>query len=188
MAVQELQTGQLPETRTWTVDPYHSTVGFRVKHHAVGTYRARFAEVTGQYDAETRTLTGTAKTESINTFELIKPTLLGEEFFDAAKHPEITFVSTSIKEDNGKLEVEGDLTLKGVTKRITATGTVAGPSKIRGWQDAPPRNCIGIDLEATIDRRDFGVEYQNTLLDGQLSVTWNVTIEVALELTAEAED
>jgi polyisoprenoid-binding protein YceI len=187
MSVEASQTGQLPATGTWTVDPVHSTVGFRVKHHAVGTFRGRFAEVAGSYDASAGTLTGSARAASVQVpIDMLRDHLLKEDFFDAEQHPEITFVSTSVTADGGALAVEGDLTLRGVTQRVQATGTISGPSRVAHY-DGTVHDHIGMDLELTIDRRDFGVSFNNPLVDGQLNLGWDVGLEFALELSSPVE-
>ena len=187
MSVEASETGQLPATGVWTVDPMHSTVAFRVKHHAVGTFRGRFAEVEGSYDAAAGTLSGTARVESVQVpIPMLREHLLKEDFFDAERNPEITFVSTSVVAEEGALSVEGDLTLRGVTKRVEATGTIAGPSRV-GHPDGTVHDHIGMDLDLTIDRRDFGVNFNNELVDGRLNLGWDVGLEFALELSSPVE-
>ena len=175
-------TSTLPTTRVWTVDARHSTVGFRVKHHAVGTFRAWFSEFEGQYDAEAGKLTGSAQTASVVTFDMLKEQLLSDDFFAAHTYPTISFESASLRIDGDLLTVEGEPTLRGVTKPVTAIGTIAGPSKVAGF-GGPDKEHIGMDLEMTIDRRDFGVDYNNELLDGRLNLGWDVTLELSLELS-----
>jgi polyisoprenoid-binding protein YceI len=187
MSSEAVEAGRLPTTRTWTVDPLHSSVRFSVTHHAVATYRAGFGEFAGTYDAATRTFAGTVQAASVQTFEMLRGDLVGERFFDAAKHPEISFASTSVRDDGGALTVEGDLTLKGVTKSVRAAGRAVGPSTVAHY-DGTVHDHVGIDLELTIDRRDFGVDFNNELLAGGLNLGWDVRIELALELTAPVDN
>jgi polyisoprenoid-binding protein YceI len=182
-----VQESTLPTTRTWAVDPMHSTVGFSVTHHAVGTFRGRFTEFEAEFDAAAGKLKGSATTASVDTFEMLNEHLLGEDFLDAANHPKIVFESSSIEMRSGELVVKGDLTFRGVTKPVTTKGSVIGPSKVEGWEGSPDTEHIGIDLETTIDRRDFGMEYNNELLSGQQNLGWDVTLEFSLELVTEAE-
>jgi polyisoprenoid-binding protein YceI len=187
MSIQAVGAGRLPTTRTWTVDPLHSSIRFAVTHHAVATYRAGFGEFSGTYDAATRTFSGTVQAASVQTFEMLRGDLVGARFFDAEHYPEMSFVSTSVRDDDGSLAVDGDLTLKGVTKGVHATGTVVGPSTVAHY-DGTVHDHVGIDLELTIDRRDFGIDFNNDLLAGGLNLGWDVRIELALELTAPVEN
>jgi polyisoprenoid-binding protein YceI len=186
MSVEALQTGKLPTTRTWTVDPRHSSIRFSVKHHAVATYGAGFGEFEGQYDAAARTFSGAVQAGSVQTFEMLRNELVGPQFFDAEQYPEISFVSTSVEEDGGTLAVEGDLTIKGVTKRVRGTGAVIGPSTVAHY-DGTVHDHIGVDLELTIDRRDFGIDFNNELVAGGLNLSWDVKIALSLELSAPTD-
>jgi polyisoprenoid-binding protein YceI len=109
---------------TYGLDPVHSTFGFAVKHNGVSTFRGSFEQV----DAKLAdgVLTGTAQVDSVRTaIDDLKAHLLAPEFFNAEQIPTITFRSTDIRvADDGTAEVDGDLTIKGVTKPVTATGTV----------------------------------------------------------------
>jgi polyisoprenoid-binding protein YceI len=187
MSIEAVEAGRLPTTRTWTVDPLHSSIRFAVKHHAVATYRAGFGEFAGTFDAATRTFAGTVQAASVQTFEMLRNDLVGERFFDAEKHPEMSFVSTSVQEQDGTLTVEGDLTLKGVTRGVRATGTIVGLSTVAHY-DGTVHDHLGIDLDLTIDRRDFGIDFNNELLAGGLNLGWDVRIELALELSAPVDD
>ena len=187
MSVETSETGRLPATGTWTVDPMHSTVGFRVKHHAVGTFKGRFSEIEGSYDASTGTLTGSARADSVQVpIEMLRNHLVSDAFLDAENHPAITFVSTSVTAQDGALSVEGDLTLRGVTRRVRTTGAISGPSRVAHY-DGSVHDHIGIDLELTIDRRDYGVSFNNELVDGRLNLGWDVVLEFALELSTPVE-
>lgn len=186
VSVDALPAG-LPTTRTWMVDPRHSSIGFAVKHHAVATFRAGFAEFEGAYDGATRTFSGTVQAASVQTFEMLRNELVGPTFFDAEQHPAISFASTSVDADGGTLSVEGDLTLKGVTKRVRGSGTIVGPSTVAHY-DGTVHDHIGVDLQFTIDRRDFGVDFNNELIAGGLNLSWDVQLELSLELAAPHED
>lgn len=184
MSTQTASAGSFPRAGTWAVDGAHSTVGFGVKHHAVGTFRGTFKEFEAEFDAAAGTLKGSAVTASVDVFEMLQQHLLAEDFLDAAKHPKITFESTSLTAEDGVLTVEGNLTLKGVTKAVTARGSYLGPSKVAGWEGSPDTEHIGFDLTIDIDRRDYGISFNNELLDGQLNLGWDVTLEFSLEFFA----
>jgi polyisoprenoid-binding protein YceI len=172
----------LPETGTWEIDSRHSTMRFSVTHHAVAYFRAGFHPITGGYDAATRTLTGTVNAADLQVpIDPLRNHLLTADFFDAEQFGTIAFTSTRIDVDGGALTIEGDLTLKGVTRSVTATGSATAPTAV-GHPDGNVVQHFGIDLEATIDRRDYGVSFNNVLPSGLENLGWNVKIDAALEL------
>ena len=177
-----LTASTLPTTGVWELETRHSNVGFTVRSHSIATFRSSFGDVRGEYDADARKLSGSARVASVRTFESLRDRLLEEDFFDGADHPEISFESTSIDADGDALVVEGDLTMKGVTKRVRATGTVLGTAPVYHYRTETVHEHLGIDLELTIDRRDFGVSFNNEIANGALNLGWDVTLELSLEL------
>ena len=179
-ATQQIATGN------WTIDPIHSHVGFSVKHMVVATFRGHFDEyaaaLTSSEDGS-EALRGAVKVDSLVVKdENLAAHLKSPEFFDTAQYPEITFVSTDVNlGEDGSLEVEGDLTIKGNTHRVTARGTLTGPGT-----DIAGNEKIGVDLEAVIDRREFGLEWNAPLPKGGFALENDVKLEVALELVKEA--
>ena len=184
MSSETASAPSLPTTGTWAVDPIHSTVGFRIKHHAVGTFQGFFAQFEAEFDAAAGTLNGSAVAASVEVFEMLQKHLLSPDFFDAEANPKITFESTSLTAEGGVLTVEGNLTLRGVTKAVTARGSYLGPSKVAGAGGHPDSKRLGFDLAFDIDRRDYGIMFNNELLDGQLNLGWDVTLEFSLEFSA----
>ena len=174
----ELRT-QLP-TGTWKLDPVHSSIGFAVKHNVVATFRGSFDEVAGSLSPEG--LEGSAQVESIAVDEPnLKGHLLSPEFFDADRHPELSFRSREIRVENGRAVVDGEITLKGVTKPILLTGSVVGPV-----EDGYGGSRLGLELETTVDRRDFGLDWNAPLPGGGFMLSNDVTIRGELELAKEA--
>jgi polyisoprenoid-binding protein YceI len=166
-------------TGTWQSDPVHSSVGFAVKH-VVGTFRGSFNEFAATLsDADgTATLSGRAKVESVHVSdENLYAHLLSPEFFDAEKHPEIVFETKSLALDGDQLVVDGELTVKGITREIVARGEIAGPAP--GPADT---ERIGIDLETIVDRHDFGLDWQMDLPGGGKTLGDDVTLTVHVEL------
>ncbi len=162
-------------TGTWGVDPVHSSIGFAVKHNVIATFRGTFGEVEGALGPDG--LTGVAKVESITVGEPnLKGHLLSPDFFDAERHPELTFSSREIRVADGAVEVEGEITIKGVTKPIVLTGSVTGPVEDR----------IGLELETVVDRREFGLDWNAPLPTGGFAVGNDVTIRGELELVKAA--
>jgi polyisoprenoid-binding protein YceI len=168
---------QVP-TGTYAVDPVHSSIAFGVKYN-IGTFRSSFGEV----DAELSdgVLTGSATVRSISIDQSrFKQHVLASDFFDAEASPEIMFRSTEIRPAaDGTVEVDGELTIRGVTKAVTATGTYSsGP-------DAFGNHRAGFEIETTIDRREFGLNWQNPLPNGKDSLAWEVVISVDLQLVKQ---
>jgi polyisoprenoid-binding protein YceI len=167
---------------TWQSDPIHSSVGFAVKH-VVGTFRGTFNdfEATLSDAGESVNLSGRAKVESIQVKEeKLYAHLLSPEFFDAEQHPEIIFESKPISRDGDKVTVDGELTIKGITKKVTARGEIAGPAP------GPDADRLGIDLETIVDRHDFGLDWQMDLPGGGKTLGDDVTLTVQVELVKEA--
>jgi polyisoprenoid-binding protein YceI len=169
----------------WKSDPVHSSVGFSVKHMGAGTFRGSFDDykvfLAADDDGELR-LTGSAAVQSVDVKdENLKGHLLSPEFFDAERNPEITFVARDVRVEGEKLVVEGDLTVKGVTRTVEARGSISGPVQ------APPGGGqrIGIDLETVVDRHDFGLDWNADLPDGGKVLGDDVTLSVHLELFSE---
>lgn len=161
---------------TYAVDPIHSSVGFGVKYNGLATFRSRF----DSFDAQLAdgVLTGSAQVESIQIDEPnFKGHLLSEEFFNAEATPTVTFRSTDIRVgDDGSVEVDGELTIRGTTKSVTATGTYAAGNDPYG------NERVAFELQAKVDRREFGLNWQNELPTGGDAVAWDVTLVVELQL------
>ncbi|MGH2966562.1 MAG: YceI family protein [Solirubrobacterales bacterium] len=167
-------------TGVWTSDPVHSHVGFAVKHAVVATFRGSFADydvTLANEDGEPR-LYGAVRTASVEVRDpKLTGHLLSPDFFDAERYPEITFTSAEIRADDGELVVPGKLTIKGTTKDVEARGTIVGPSE---YLEGSER--IGIDLETTADRTEFGLNWNAPLPRGGVAVENEVTLTVHLEL------
>jgi polyisoprenoid-binding protein YceI len=168
-------------TGTWVSDPVHSTASFAIKHMIVSTFRAAFRQVEGRLEVEGDDirLTGRVLAESIDVEqEDFRNHLLSPEFFNVAETPDITFVSTSVRRSEGDaIEVDGDLTVKGVTKPVSATGILIGPAVSFG--DA---EVVGVELQTTVDKNDFDLNWNAPLPKGGFAVSDNVTLNVHLEL------
>ena len=104
----------------------------------------------------------------------------GASGFDAAEAPTITFRSTDIRiGEGGDAEVEGELTIRGITKPVIATGSFGSGQNIAGAE------VVGFDLEAAIDRREYGLNWQAPLPSGADVLAWDVTLQVHLELAKD---
>src|SRR6058998_2488133 len=113
-------------TGTWILDPVHSTIGFELPYLA-GTFRGHFTDVDAKLTADS--LSGSARVASVDVKdENLAAHLQSPDFFDAERHPELTFAAQNIRLDgDGKVSADGELTIKGVTKRVAVTGTVTAP-------------------------------------------------------------
>jgi polyisoprenoid-binding protein YceI len=179
-------TAQQIATGKWAIDPVHSHVGFAVKHMVVSTFRGRFDEYDGSLTSAedgSPVLQGAVKVDSLKVKdENLAAHLASPEFFDSERYPEITFASTAVEVgEGGQLEVEGELTIKDHTHRVTARGTVSGPHVTLGDYEK-----IGVELEAVVDRREFGLEWNAPLPKGGFALDNDVKLEVTLELVREA--
>jgi polyisoprenoid-binding protein YceI len=170
---------------TYAGDPIHSTFGFQVRHNGVQLFRGSFDDVavTATSDGETLSIEGTAKVESIVVrLADLKGHLLSDDFFAADKHPEIAFRSNAVRVNGDAVEVEGELTIKGVTNHVLAKGTLSGP--VVGLSGAP---VIGLALETEVDRTQFGLTWNADLPSGGKALANEVKIVVEAELVkAEA--
>ena len=182
MTTETVTTQQIP-AGTWAVDPVHSSVGFAVTHNGVTTFRSGFdrfeARLTG---GEQPRLEGAVEVESIAIEEeMLKGHLLSPEFFDTQRFPQLRFSSTelSVGED-GSARVAGELEIHGETRSVEAGGRFADLG-----EDAQGKARIGLSIESTVDRRDFGLDWQAELPSGGEVLEYAVTISVELELVAE---
>jgi polyisoprenoid-binding protein YceI len=166
---------------TWSADKVHSTVGFAVKHMVVSTFRGRFEDfdatlVTG--DDGTLRLEGAVKADSLVVKdENLAAHLKSPEFFDTERHPEISFASTLVRSEGGELIVDGELTIKGHTRPIEARGTITEPVVTLGDIEK-----IGVELEATVDRTEYGLNWNAPLPKGGFALDNDVKLVVSLEL------
>jgi polyisoprenoid-binding protein YceI len=171
----------IPAGTTWTADAVHSTAGFSVKHMVVSTFRGRFedfdATLTAAEDGTLR-LDGRVRAESLAVKdENLAAHLRSAEFFDTDRHPEITFASTLVRADDGELVVEGELSIKGHTRPLRARGTLTEPLETLGGYIK-----VGLDLDATVDRREYGLDWNAPLPKGGFALDNEVHLQVSLEL------
>jgi polyisoprenoid-binding protein YceI len=158
----------LAPTGTWVADPVHSNVSFEVGYAGVNTFRGGFREFTATLSGDS--LEGSAKVSSVDVKdEQLNGHLQTPDFFDAERYPEITFKATELAREGTTVRGSGELTLKGVTKPIAIEGTIAAAPAT----DPFGRERLGLRLEATVDRNDFGVSWNapnqsggNYLADG----------------------
>jgi polyisoprenoid-binding protein YceI len=170
---------------TWSIDPIHSHVGFAVKHMVVATFRGQFDEYDGALavaeDGAPR-LQGTVAVDSIAVKdENLAGHLKSPDFFDSERYPQISFLSSAVRVEGGELEVEGELTIKGHTHPVTARGSISGPH-----EDIAGNDKLGVELEAVVDRREYGLEWNAALPKGGFALDNDVKLQVSLELVRQA--
>ena len=163
---------------TFNADPVHSSFGFAVKYQNVSLFRGTLDEVTATLvDGK---LEGTAQVESISirTPEQFRAHVLSADFFDVENTPTVTFVSTDLDlAEDGTAKATGDLTIRGVTQPVTATGTWAAPSA-----DAFGNTRAHLQLETVIDRTAFGLNWNMPLPSGGNALANQVTLTVDVAL------
>jgi polyisoprenoid-binding protein YceI len=178
-------TAQPIAAGTWKIDRVHSHVGFSVKHMVVSTFRGSFEDYDGALKADDSgvpRLEGSVKVDSIVVKdENLAGHLKAPDFFDTEQYPQLTFRSTDIRIDGEEVVVDGEFTLKGVTKAVEARGTIAGPH-----EDIAGNTKLGLDLEAVLDRTAFGLDWNAPLPKGGFALGNDVTLRVELELVKEA--
>ena len=172
----------LPEG-TWAVDTTHSSANFEVEHAGVSVFRGGFKPVDAKLTVSDAGLAveGTVDVESISVDdENIRPHLLSPEFFDVERNPGITYRSTEVTGGADDLTVTGELSMAGFSLPVTARGRLRGPIAVPGGGDK-----ISLALEATIDRTDYGMNWQMELPDGGVALANDVKLIVELELNRD---
>jgi polyisoprenoid-binding protein YceI len=168
----------------WVVDSTHVTAQFAVKHMMVSTTRGQFDKVSGDVQLDDKDLTRskvniTIDANSINTREAKRDAhLKSPDFFDTAKHPNLTFASTKIaKAGKDKFKVTGNLTMRGVSKPVTLDASLTDVVK-SPW-GTPVR---GVSVTGKLNRKDWGLTWNKSLDAGGLLIGEEVEVQIDLEL------
>ena len=168
----------------YELDKTHSTVQFAVRHVGVSTFRASFGDIDARLVIENGSteLQARAVVESVSIVEppeFREHVVRGDDFFAADAHPDLTFRSTSIElAEDGAATVSGDLVVRGVSGAVSASGRFSPPT-----EDPFGGIRAGLELEATIDRRTWGMSWQTPLPNGGDALGWEVEVTAHLELT-----
>ena len=148
----------------------------------VGTFRGEFGEIDATL-TDGR-LVGRVKVDSLRIKEdRLRGHLLAPDFFDAERYPEIVYESSALTVADGVLTTQGTLTVKDISRPVSATGRFAGPVVTLGNVEK-----IGLDLEATVNRETLGLHWNAPLPKGGVALGDDVTITVTLELALADED
>jgi polyisoprenoid-binding protein YceI len=165
---------------SFTADPVHSSFNFSVRYQGVSLYRGSLTDVSASLNDGV--LEGSARVESISitTPEQFRAHVLSAEFFDVENHPEVTFRSTKVDlADDGTASVQGDLTIKGITKPFEAKGTWTAPAT-----DAFGNTRAHLQLEGVLDRTEYDIKWNMALPSGGNVLANDVTLSVDLSLIA----
>lgn len=167
-------------TGTWAIDPAHSTIGFAVRHLMVSKVRGTFDSFSGAItvgEDGTPSVTAEIAVNSINTRnEQRDAHLKSADYFDAENHPVATFTSTGVRANGDTYLLDGDFTLKGVTKPVTLEVEFNGVNPGMGHGEV-----AGAEASVVLNRKDFGIDLDMPLETGGTVVGDKVTINLEIE-------
>jgi polyisoprenoid-binding protein YceI len=167
----------------WRADPPFSSVTFKVRHLGARDYRAGFREIDATLDVVAGTLVASVPVGSLDLNNpVIRERMLSPEFLDAARFPAVRWTVSEIEADDSRaFAASGELSIHGHTQTVAASGRIGLP----GPGLLSPENRVGLELSATVDRRDFGLDWQEPLPGGGDTLGWDVTLEALLELVEQ---
>ncbi len=176
-------------TETWNIDASHSSIHFSIRHLVIAKVRGQFARWSGSFTVDNEDfsrgqVTATIDAASIETGVADRDKhLKSADFFDVAQFPEITFKSTRV-ENAGKehWKVIGDLTIHGVTREVTLQVEHSG-----GAKDPWGNQRLGFSAKTSIERKEFGLSWNQVLEAGGVMVGDKVDIEIDLEAVHQAK-
>jgi polyisoprenoid-binding protein YceI len=175
---------------SWTIDSAHSRVGFAIRHMMISTVRGEFTQFEGEVDLDEQDpskskASARIQVASIDTGNADRDNhLRGADFFDAQAYPTITFVSRKIEKKGGEgFTLTGDLTMHGVSKEITLDGELSQAAK-----DPWGKMRRGVALTGSLNRKDFGLNWNQALEAGGVLVDEKVKLEVEIEIVQAAPE
>ena len=170
-------------TGSWSIDPSWSSLEFEVRKLGLVTVKGRVPGFSGTIQGgERATIEGSVDATSITTFDADRDAhLQSPEFFDTQRYPELRFVSTSVGIAGDEIVVEGELTIKDVTKPVELRGELGGPES-----DPWGNERIGLELETTVDRTAFGLEWNAPLPGGGFLLPNEVVLKANFAATRTA--
>jgi polyisoprenoid-binding protein YceI len=171
---------------TWTIDPVHSEVGFSVRHMMVSKVRGKFTKFAGEI-VTADNVTGSSVTAEIDLASIETGSeqrdghLRSPDFFDTDNHPQMTYRSTGLRADGGDWVLDGELTLKGVTRSVPLRLEVNGfgPDPYGGTR-------VGLTATGHLNRGDFGVTYNVAIEGGGVVVSDKVDLHLEIEAVLKA--
>lgn len=181
-----MATAAPPFSSVYELDRNHSSFELAVRHLELSTFRASFADVDARLSATDGgvEIEGHVRADSIS---IVDPdfrahVVHGADFLGADAHPLLTFRSRNVAlGDDRTLRMSGELTIRGVSRPVTVTGTYSPPVT-----DPFGLTRAALELKTTIDRRDWGMEWQAALPDGGEALGWDVEVTAHIELVQQA--
>lgn len=179
---------QIPGYRagTWVIDPTHTEVGFSVRHLAISKVKGKFEKfsgtiITGENPLDSK-VEATAEVASVNTNQADRDGHLRTgDFFAAEEHPELTFTSTGVREEGGEFKVDGELTLRGVTKPVTFDFDFGGFGA-----DPQGNYKVGFTATTVVKREDYGIKWNAPLETGGFMLGNDVTITLDVQAALQS--
>ena len=175
-------------TSNWNIDAAHSGINFSIRHMVVSKVRGRFAQYTGAVHIDDDDLTRAVVEATINASSIDTGTperdahLRSPDFFDVEKFPDLRFRSQRIEKiDDERYRVVGDLTIRDVTREVALDVEYGGRAK-----DPWGNERIGFVARTSIDRKDFGLKWNQVLEAGGLLVSDRVDIELEVQAVRAA--
>ena len=168
---------------TWSIDPSWSALEFEVRKLGLVTVKGRVPSFSGTITGgENAAIEGVVDATSITTFDADRDAhLQSPDFFDTQRHPELRFVSTSVEAAGDAVVVRGELTIKDVTKPVELKVTLSGPEN-----DPWGNERIGLELDTTVDRTAFGLEWNAPLPGGRFLLPNEVALKAYFAATRTA--
>lgn len=172
---------------TWTIDPMHSEIGFKVRHLVISNVSGKFTEFEGTVIADKEDFSDakasfSADINSISTGPAQRDEhLKSADFFDAANHPKLTFESTSITPKGGdEFDMTGNLTIRGVSKPVTLSVELGGIGP-----NAYGQTVAGFEINGKINRKDFGLNWSAVTEAGGVVVGDDIKLHISAELVKQ---
>ena len=168
---------------TWTIDPSWSSLEFEVRKLGLVTIKGRVPGFSGTIDGgDVAAVEGIVDASSITSFDADRDAhLQSPDFFDTQRYPELRFSSTSVETVGDEFVVTGDLTIKDVTRQVELRGALSGPEN-----DPWGNERIGLELETTVDRTAFGLEWNAPLPGGGFLLPNDVVLKATFAATRTA--
>jgi polyisoprenoid-binding protein YceI len=170
---------------TWTIDPVHSSIGFSVRHLMVSKVRGTFDKFSGAItvaDDGAPSVTAEIAVDSVSTnSEQRDAHIKSADFFDVDEHPTATFTSNRVRDNGDRYVLDGDLTLKGVTKPVSLDVEFYGVNPGAGHGEV-----AGFEASVVLNRKDFGIDIDMPLETGGAVVGDKVTVTIEIEALKQA--
>ena len=172
-------------TTKWIIDPTHSEVAFKVKHLVISTVTGYFRKFEGASESASEDFNGASVTFSldVNTIDTNQSDrdqhLKSADFFDTASFPSIAFAGKLVNQ-GGEYQLQGDLTLKGITQQVTLDVTYGGTVA-----DPYGQTKAGFEIEGKLNRKDFGLTWSAITEAGSVVVSDQVRLQLSVQLVKQ---